>query len=128
MKKPNDAAQKAKGGGSTRNRRAIFGDRKPISLRMTAELNERLMAYCDSVHTAANTYVNGLIESALSKADPATKSLKRPAPRSEPKVIVSIRMEPEVHERLNSYCESADISANAFVCGLVQKDLKQRSL
>ena len=71
MKNPNDAAQQAKGGGSTRNRRAIFGERKTITLRMTAELNERLMGYCDTVHAAANTYVNALIESALAKTDPA---------------------------------------------------------
>lgn len=128
MKKPNDAAGQAKGGGSTRNRRAIFGERKAITLRMTTELNERLIAYCDSVSTAANTYVNALIDSALSRSDPAAKALKRPAPRSEPKIIVSIRMDPELHERLNTYCEGADTSANAFVCGLIQKDLRQRGI
>ena len=78
--------------------------------------------------TAANTYVNALIESALSRSDPAAKALKRPAPRSEPKIIVSIRMDPELHERLNTYCESAETSANAFVCGLIQKDLRQRGI
>ena len=128
MKKPNDAAQLARGGVGTRNRRAIFGDRRPITLRMTSGLNERLMAYCDSVRIAANTYVNGLIESALSQADPATKSLNMPASRAEPKMVVSIRMEPEVHERLNAYCERAEISANVFVCGLMQKDLMKRGL
>ena len=126
MKNPNDAAQQAKGGGSTRNRRAIFGERKTITLRMTAELNERLMGYCDTVHAAANTYVNALIESALAKTDPAAKSLKRVALRAAPKVIVSIRLEPDLHQRLNAYCERAETSANAFVCGLVQRDLKQR--
>lgn len=126
MKKPNDAQKQAESGGGTRNRRAIFGERKAITLRMTAELNERTMSHCDSVHAAANSYINGLIESALAKTDPATKSLKSVVPRAAPKVIVTIRMDPNLHQRLNAYCEGAETSANAFVCGLVHKDLKQR--
>lgn len=128
MKKPNDAAGRAKGGGSTRNRRAIYGERKTISLRMAPELNERMILHCDNVHTVANTYVTGLIESALSDPDPAAKTLIRPSPRSETKVVVSVRMDPALHERLNAYSKTASFSANAFVNGLIEKDLWLRGV
>ena len=131
MKKTDSAQEQATcSSSSTRKRGTIFGKRRMIALRMTAELNERMMGHCDSVHVAANTYVNGLIESALAKTDPASKSLQCAVPRAAPKVTVTIRMEPALHERLNTCCNEAEVavSVNAFVCGLVRKDLKQRGL
>lgn len=94
---------------------------------MGADLNERLMAFCDEVHTPANTHVHALISAALDRTDPASATLKRVGHRGEPKTMLTLRLEPELHTRLNTYCEATGLSANAFVCGLVQKDLKQRN-
>jgi glutaminase len=119
-------AEKAHGGRSTRIRTVIYGERKAIALRMGLDLNERMMVYCNSVCTPANTYVTALIDSALAKNDPAASSLKRVGSRGEQRVIVSVRVAPGLRQRLTEYCSAAGISANAFVCGLIKKDLKRR--
>jgi predicted DNA-binding protein len=127
MNEPNDA-HKAKGGGSSRNRTSIYGTRLAITLRMGRELNQRMMAYCDSVPMPANTYVNGLITAALARVDPATASLKNANVRSDEKLMVSIRLDPELRQRLTDYRKTATpvMSVNAYVCGLVLKDLNQK--
>jgi len=84
-----------------------------------------MMAFCNGVHIPANTYVNELIEIALAKADPLKDSLKRIKPGPD-YINVSIRMEPELHHKLMSFCSTEAISANSFVCGLIQKNLKQK--
>ena len=128
MNEPNDAAEAAKGGGSSRNRTRIYGDRATLPIRMGVDLDVRMMAYCDSVPMPANTYVNGLIVAALARVDPATASVKHANVRADGKVFVSIRLDKELHQRLISYCKSAvpRTSANAFVCGLILKDLIEK--
>lgn len=128
MNEPNDAASVAKGGGSSRNRTSIYGDRATLPIRMGVALDVRMMAYCDSVPMPANTYVNGLIVAALARVDPATASLKHANVRKDGKVFVSIRLDRELHQRLLSYCKSTEprTSANAFVCGLILKDLTEK--
>jgi predicted DNA-binding protein len=127
MNEPNDA-KKAKGGGSSRHRTSIYGNRLAITLRMGRELDERMMAYCDSVPMPANTYVNGLITAALARADPATASLKQANVRADAKVTVSIRLDPDLRHRLTAYSKSTSpsVSVNSFVCGVVLKDLNQK--
>lgn len=120
-------AQKVHAGRSTRIRTVIYGKRKAIALRMGLDLNEKMMAYCNSIRAPANTYVTALIDSALSKKEPAASTLKRVGCRGEQRVSVSVRMEPELRQRLMDYCSAAGVSANAFVCGLIQKDLKRRA-
>jgi len=95
---------------------------------MGHELDQRMMAYCDSVRMPANTYVNGLIAAALARVDPATASLKQANVRADAKVTVSIRLDPELRHRLTAYCKNASpaLSVNAFVCGMVLKDLNKK--
>lgn len=126
MSDPKGAERTASARG-TKRRSTIYGDRRAITLRMGAELNERLMALCDEIHTPANTHVNALISAALGRTDPATASLKRVGQRGEPKTTLTLRLEPDLHARLNEYCGTAGLSVNAFVCGIVQKDLRQRN-
>lgn len=122
-----DALKPAAKGAKRRVRKAIFADRQPITLRMTAALNDHLAAYCSDIKTPANTYVNVLIEIALAKDDPAEMSCLVPMPRSEPKFPLTVRLERALHAMLDAYCERADVSANAFVCGLIQKDLQRKA-
>ena len=128
MNEPSDAAPAAKGGGSSRNRTSIYGDRATLPIRMGLDLDVRMMTYCDSVPMPANTYVNGLIVAALARVHPATASVKHANVRAGGKVFVSIRIDKELHKRLSSYCKSAEprTSANAFVCGLILKDLIEK--
>ncbi len=128
MTEPNDAVAAAKGGGSSRIRKSIYGARATLPIRMGVDLDVRMIAYCDSVPMPANTYVNGLIVAALARVDPSTASLKHASRRAEGKVFVSIRLDRELHQRLLSYCKVASprTSANAFVCGLVLKDLIEK--
>jgi hypothetical protein len=121
MSDPTDAGKKAKGGGSTRIRSSIYGERKTITVRMSADLNGRLIGYCNSVRTPANTYVNGLIENILDKDPPI--NLGRAPARTTSKVVVTIRIEPGLHHRLKDYCTTKAISANALICFLLQRNL-----
>ena len=121
MSNPTDAERKVKSGGSTRIRASIYGERKTITVRMSADLNGRLIGYCNSVRTPANTYVNGLIEDVLDKNQPI--NLGRAPVRTTSKVVVTIRIEPESHHRLKSYCTTHAISANALICFLLQRNL-----
>lgn len=92
------------------------------------DLDVRMMSYCDGMQMPANTYVNGLIVAALARVDPATASMKHANVRADGKVFVSIRLDKELHQRLLSYCKSTEprTSANAFVCGLILKDLIEK--
>lgn len=98
-----------------------------MTVRMAAELNADLIKHCDAIPAPANTYINGLLESALALRDPSSAILKRQADRGGEKVIVTIRIEPQLKRRLSAYCTQFRLSANAFVCGLIAKDLRRRS-
>lgn len=124
MTSPKDAARMASTGASKR-RSTIYGERKTITLRMGISLNERLMAFCNEHHLPANTHVNALIEAALKKADPSI-SVRKVSERGEQKIILTLRLEPELRERLARHCSSAAVSTNEYVCALIHKDLKQR--
>jgi hypothetical protein len=125
MDEPKDAAKAAKSGGSSRHRTRIYGERAILPLRIAVDLDVRMMRYCDTVPMPANTYVNGLIVAALARVDPATASMKNANVRSSGKVFVSIRLDKQLQQSLVAYCKSTDprTSANAFVCGLILKDL-----
>jgi hypothetical protein len=98
-----------------------------MTVRMPAELNADLIKHCDTIPAPANTYINGLLESALALRDPSSAILKRQGDRGGPKVIVTIRMEPQLQQRLAAHCAEFRLSANGFVCGLIAKDLRRRS-
>jgi len=111
--------------GTTRLRATIYGERRIIALKMGHDLNTRLMAFCNSIHTPANTYINQLIEASLTTSAPApVKRIKiGPSPLN-----VSIRLEPDLHHRLMAYCARSSVSANSFICGLIRQDLALRNL
>lgn len=123
MTDPRAAERKAPAGG---RRTKTFGDRTKVVLRMGAHLAEQLMAHCTASHVPANTYLNSLIETAMARADPNRSRLKAVGTRGEDKVMVTLRMDPDLRERLTDYCADIGVSANNFVCGLVMKDLRQR--
>lgn len=127
MNDPNDAEKGVKEGGR-RKRASIYGDRATLAIRMGTDLDVRMMGYCASVPMPANTYVNGLIVASLARVDPATASVKHANRRAEGKVFLTFRIDRELHQRLLAYCKSTEprTSANAFVCGLVLKDLIEK--
>jgi len=97
-------------------------------LRMAIDLNERLLNYCVNARLPANTHVTALIRSALAKTDPDTATPKRVATRGESRVMLTLRIDPELQDQLARHCESSRVAVNAFICGLIQKDLKQRGI
>lgn len=123
MSDPKAAARKAPARG---RRTKTFGERTKVVLRMGADLAEQLTAYCTASHVPANTYLNSLIETAMAKADPNRSRHKAMGARGENKVMVTLRMDPELRGKLTDYCAEIGVSANTFVCGLVLKDLRQR--
>lgn len=50
---------------TTRIRQSIYGRRVMVSLRLTPELRQSLMALCDELHLSANMYITNLIEKDL---------------------------------------------------------------
>ena len=125
MDEPSDVREK---NSSSKKRPSIYGERLAISLRMGRSLNERLMAYCNSVPMPANFYVNALISAAMARTDPLTACIKQANVRSEVKANLSIRLDPDLRRRLTEYCTGVtpSISVNSFVCGIVLKDLNQK--
>jgi predicted HicB family RNase H-like nuclease len=81
-----------------------------------------------SAHVPANTHVTSLIKSALAKADPGSASSKRIGTRGEDRVMLTLRIDQELQDQLTSHCKSSHVAVNAFICGLIQKDLKQRGI
>lgn len=39
---------------------------------------------------------------------------------------VSLRMDPELHERMMDLCDELKIPANTYISGLIENDLKKR--
>ena len=107
-----------------RNRVSIYGDRKVITIRMSESLNEQLMAHCNQEKIPANSYVVGLIKALLSNPSQSPDLRRTRAPES--RVMVSIRLDPSLHERMTAFCESLGVSANALVLWLVKEDLRLR--
>jgi YgiT-type zinc finger domain-containing protein len=68
---------------STRVRGSIFGDRRTISLRLSIELHERLLAHVDGKSTV-NQFLVNLIESGLVKS---TQLSRAKVPQSSPGVV-----------------------------------------
>jgi hypothetical protein len=68
---------------STRGRGSIFGDRRTISLRLSIELHERLLAHVDGKSTV-NQFLVNLIESGLVKS---TQLSRAKVPQSSPGVV-----------------------------------------
>lgn len=57
------------GAPATRKRKRIYGERVTIHVRLSPELRDRLMAYCDELEVPANRYLTQLIEADLTKKD-----------------------------------------------------------
>ncbi|MFN7570472.1 MAG: hypothetical protein ACK5TK_03290 [Betaproteobacteria bacterium] len=113
--------------GSTRRRNQIYHGRKVFALRMSLDLNRRLLERCDRLQVPANTYITGLIQNALARAKPVATA-GPPLVRGEPRVNVSIRLSGNMHRALLSQSAQSQVSATAFVCGLIAKDLKQSTI
>jgi predicted HicB family RNase H-like nuclease len=44
-----------------------------------------------------------------------------------PRVIVSLRLAPDLHDKLMQHCVEQSISANAYITGLLDANLKTRT-
>lgn len=119
-----DVDRKAKGSGSTRIRTRIYGERQAVTVRMSEELNTRLMAFCDRVRSPANSHIIELLKEVVDLGQPI--KLGRAPPRGGRKITVTVRLEPELHRRLMHFCTRQNVSANWLALFLIERDLARK--
>jgi len=110
-----------------RIRGSTFGERKAVPLRLAGDLYRRLSDHCRRVSTPANTYLVGLLDDALRPRSPAIPSGPTGGAGGGERIALTLRMRPDLHARLMTFCERKGISANAYISGLLAAALPAKS-
>jgi len=96
--------------------------RVAVPLRLTSRLYERLSAHCHARLVPANTFIVGLLTEALAAKPPRLPEFRDDTPGT--RTSLTVRMAPALHERLLAFCSRKKISGNAYMCALVDANLR----
>jgi predicted HicB family RNase H-like nuclease len=108
-----------------RLRTNIFNGRQQFVLRIPGGIHAQLLKHCETQEIAANTFVISAVSAALDKADTRVARTVPGRSRADKKVSMTVRLPPELHERMIKASIMVGISATALACGAIEASLRR---